>query len=69
MSVIWIINGFNSGQLSALLLVEVSAPVLLPAAALLTPGATTALAAKLEEWGLDADGLNAKIEKVLEDTS
>jgi hypothetical protein len=53
----------------ALLLVELSAPLLLPIAAALTPGATKACSTKLEEWGLDADGLNARIEKVLEETS
>ena len=49
----------------ALVLIEVSAPVLVPLAALLTPKATEALSAKLVEWDLDADGLNAKIEKAL----
>ena len=53
----------------ALLIVEVSAPLLIPLAALATPAATDALTAKLTEWGLDADGLNAKIEKVLQETS
>ena len=53
----------------ALALVELSAPLLIPLAAALTPGATEALSSKLEEWGLDADGLNARIEKVLEETS
>lgn len=46
----------------ALVLIEVSAPLLIPAAALLTPKATEALSAKLKESGLDAEGLNAKIE-------
>ena len=53
----------------ALLLVELSAPLLLPLAAVLTPKATEALQAKLVEWDLDADGLNKRIEKVLADTS
>ena len=53
----------------AFLLVELCAPILIPAALLVTPKATEALSAKLDEWGLDADGLNAKIEKVLADTS
>ena len=53
----------------ALVLVEVCAPVLIPLAAALTPKATEALSAKLVEWNLDADGLNARIEKVLQDTS
>lgn len=53
----------------AFLLVELCAPVLIPAALLVTPKATEALSNKLDEWGLDADGLNAKIEKVLADTS
>lgn len=53
----------------AFLLVELCAPILIPAALFVTPKATEALSAKLDEWGLDADGLNAKIEKVLADTS
>ena len=48
----------------ALLLIELSAPVLLAAALALTPTATEKLQAKLVEWDLDADGLNARIEKV-----
>ena len=53
----------------ALVLVEVSAPLLLPLTALATPKATEALQNKLVEWGLDADGLNEKIEATLERTS
>ena len=53
----------------ALLLVELSAPVLLAAALALATPATEALQAKLVEWDLDADGLNARIEKVLEATT
>lgn len=53
----------------ALVLVEVLAPFLLPVAVAASPPVATALQAKLESWGLDADGLNARIEKVLEDTS
>ncbi len=53
----------------ALVGVEVSAPVLIPLSAFLTPPATKALQGKLDEWGLDADGLNKRIEKVLRDTS
>lgn len=53
----------------ALVLVEVSAPVLLPVSAALTPRLSDKLQAQLTEWGLDADGLNARIEKVLEQTS
>ena len=53
----------------ALLVVEVSAPLLLPITALLTPKATEAFTAKLEEWGLDADGLNSRIQKVLDETT
>ena len=53
----------------ALVLVEVSAPFLLPVAAAITPGMSASLQAKLEGWGLDADGLNARIEKVLKDTT
>ena len=49
----------------ALVLVEVSAPLLIPAAALLTPKATESFEAKLKEWGFDAEGLNAKLEKNL----
>jgi hypothetical protein len=51
----------------ALLIVELSAPLLIPLAALATPAATDGLTAKLSEWGLDAEGLNAKIEKALQD--
>ena len=53
----------------ALAMVEVLAPVLIPLAALATPAATSSLQAKLTEWGLDADGLNKKIEDLLERTT
>ena len=53
----------------ALLITEVSAPVLIPVAALFTPKATESLTAWLEEKGLDAEGLNKRIEQVLEKTS
>ena len=53
----------------ALLLIELSAPLLIAAALALSPTATTALQAKLLEWDLDADGLNSRIEKVLADTT
>ena len=53
----------------ALLLIELSAPLLIAAALALSPTATTALQAKLLEWNLDADGLNSRIEKVLADTT
>ena len=50
----------------ALILLEFTAPVLLPLSLALTPAATSALQAKLDGWGFDADGLNARIEKLLE---
>jgi len=53
----------------ALLLIEISAPLLIAAALALSPAATTALQGKLLEMNLDADGLNARIEKVLADTT
>lgn len=53
----------------ALVPVELAAPLLIPAAALLTPRATTALEGWLQEQGWDAEGLNARIEKVLRDTT
>jgi len=53
----------------ALLLIELSAPLLIAAALAASPAATTALQGKLLEMNLDADGLNARIEKVLEDTT
>ncbi|KAL1499668.1 hypothetical protein AB1Y20_011865 [Prymnesium parvum] len=53
----------------ALLGVELAAPLLLPAAAAATPAMAAALQRQLEAWGLDAEGLNARIEKVLKDTS
>lgn len=45
----------------ALLLAEISAPVLIPIGAILTPRATEALEGKLVDWGLDADGINKKL--------
>lgn len=53
----------------ALVPVELAAPVLIPAAAFLTPKATDALEGWLEEKGWNAEGLNARIEKVLKDTT
>ena len=53
----------------ALLLIELSAPLLIAAALAASPAATTALQAKLLEMNLDADGLDARIEKVLADTT
>lgn len=53
----------------ALVVVEVMAPLLLPVALALTPGMTASLQSQLEAWGLDAEGLNARIEKVLKDTT
>ena len=53
----------------ALLLIELAAPLLLAAALAASPAATAAVEAKLLEWGLDADGLNGRIEKVLDDTT
>lgn len=53
----------------ALLLVELAAPLLIPVAATLTPAATGKLRAQLGEWNLDEDGLNARIEAVLDRTS
>jgi len=53
----------------ALIVVEAAAPLLLPIALALSPGMSASLQAKLEGWGLDADGLNARIEKVLIDTT
>ena len=50
----------------ALLLVEVAAPVLLPLAAIATPKATEALSNKLTESGFDADGINRRLEAVLD---
>ena len=53
-----------------LLAVEVSAPVvLLPLSVALTPQATDALQRKLTKAGLDAEGLNRRIEEVLEKTT
>lgn len=46
----------------ALLLAELSAPLLIPIGAIFTPKATESLEGKLAEWGLDADGLNKKLE-------
>lgn len=53
----------------ALLLVEVAAPVLLPIVALATPAATEALQAKLEAAGFDAEGINARMGKLLGETA
>lgn len=54
----------------ALAVVEVSAPVLLiPLSLVATPSATTALQARLTAAGLDAEGLNQRIEEVLERTT
>ena len=53
----------------SLLGVELSAPILVPLAIAFTPKATDALNRKLAEWDLDAEGLNARIEDVLEKTS
>ena len=54
-------------------LIELAAPLLLAAALAASPAATAAVRAaveaKLLEWGLDADGLNGRIEKVLDDTT
>ena len=54
----------------ALAVVEVTAPVLLlPLSLIATPAATQALQTQLTELGLDADGLNKRIEEVLERTT
>lgn len=54
----------------ALAIVEVTAPVLLlPLSLIATPAATQALQTQLTELGLDADGLNKRIEEVLERTT
>lgn len=53
----------------ALVIVEVSAPILIPIAVAVTPGIATSLNTQLEAWGLDAEGLNERIKKVLKDTS
>jgi len=54
----------------ALAVVEVTAPViLLPLSVVATPTATQALQSKLTELGLDAEGLNQRIEEVLERTT
>ena len=42
---------------------------MLPLSLVLTPKATEALQATLAKAGWDADGLNARIEKVLEQTT
>jgi hypothetical protein len=44
---------------------QVLAPLLLPMAAAATPGVAQSLQQKLEESGLDAEGLNARLAKVL----
>ena len=53
----------------ALLAVELSAPLLIAATLAATPAATANLQAQLTEWNLDAEGLNARIEEVLEKTT
>ncbi|KAL3915242.1 MAG: hypothetical protein SGPRY_007310, partial [Prymnesium sp.] len=47
----------------ALVVVEVLAPLLLPVAIGISPGIAQSLQNQLEVWGIDADGLNARIEK------
>ena len=53
----------------ALVAVEVSAPLLIPLALVLTPAQTEKLQGWLTSKGLDAEGINLKIEEVLEKTS
>ena len=53
----------------ALLAVELSAPALIGAALLAAPGATKSLEEQLASRGLDADGLNARIERLLGETA
>ena len=62
-------KAWGNAAISLAVVEVINVPVLLPLAAVATPGATEALSAKLTEWGFDADGLNAKIEAVLEKTS
>jgi len=52
-----------------LLFLELLGPLFLGVALALSPAATKALRGKLEEWGLDADGVNRRIEEVLKKTS
>ena len=56
--------GWGNAAIS-LLLVELSAPVLLPLVALATPTATEALQEKLTASGFDAEGINAKMSAML----
>ena len=60
--------GYGNGAVG-FVIVEALGPLLLPVALALTPPSTAALQKKLNSWGLDADGLNRRIEKVLKETS
>ena len=60
---------WGNAAISLAVVEVINVPLLLPLAATATPAATDALSAKLTEWGFDAEGLNAKIEAVLEKTS
>jgi hypothetical protein len=46
--------------------VEVCAPILAASTLALAPKAADALQSKLPEWGLDADGLNRRMDAIVE---
>ena len=60
---------WGNAAISLAIVEVVNVPLLLPIAAVATPPATEKLSAWLTEKGFDAEGLNAKIEAVLEKTS